>query len=55
MADRYHSDLLQWEDVGEPFLRRMTWAAAEAPVPIVMGGHSIVSGGLMALAEIVSA
>ena len=55
MADRYHSDLLQWEDVGQPFLRRMTWAAAEAPIPIVMGGHSIVSGGLMALAEIVSA
>ena len=54
MADRYHSDLLQWGDVEEPFLRRMTWAAAEAPVPIVMGGHSIVSGGLMALAEIVS-
>lgn len=55
MADRYCSDLLRWRDVEEPFLRRMTWAAAEAPVPIVMGGHSIVSGGLMALAEIVSA
>jgi len=53
MADRYHSDLYRWVQVEEPFLRRMTWAASEAPVPIVMGGHSVVSGGLMALAEIV--
>jgi hypothetical protein len=37
--------------VKEPFLRDFSRAAAEAPVPIVLGGHSVVSGGLMALLE----
>ena len=35
----------------EPFLRRFTRGAAEARVPVVLGGHSVVSGGLMALVE----
>ena len=54
-ADRYSADLYRWEQVEDPFLRRLTRAAAEAGVPVVMGGHSIVSGGLMVLAEIVQA
>ncbi len=53
-ADRFNSDLFRWDRVQEPFLRRFTRAAAEAPVPVVMGGHSVVAGGLMALAEAVS-
>jgi len=54
-ADRYYADLCRWDRVVNPFLRRMTRAASEADVPVVMGGHSIVSGGLMVLAEIVQA
>ena len=50
-TDRFHSDLQRWRDVEDPFLRRLTRAAAEAPVPVVMGGHSVVTGGLMALTE----
>ena len=50
--DRFNSDLYRWDRVGEPFLRRFTRAAAEARVPVVLGGHSVVAGGLMALAEI---
>jgi hypothetical protein len=47
--DRFQSDLGAWERVGEQELRRFTRAALEAPVPVVLGGHSLVSGGLMAL------
>ena len=50
-TDRFNSDLQRWRDVEEPFLRQLTRAAAEAPVPVVMGGHSVVAGGLMALTE----
>jgi hypothetical protein len=50
-ADRYHADLQRWDRVEEPFLRRFTRAAAGARVPILMGGHSVVAGGLMALIE----
>jgi len=49
--DRFNSDLYRWDRVGEPFLRRFTRAAAEARVPVVLGGHSVVAGGLMALVE----
>jgi hypothetical protein len=47
--DRFQSDLLAWEAIEEPFLRRFTKAAAEAPIPVLLGGHSLVSGGLMAI------
>jgi hypothetical protein len=50
-VDRFYSDLYCWDRVGEPFLRDLTRAAAEARVPVVMGGHSVVAGGLMALVE----
>jgi len=50
-ADRFNSDLYRWERVEEPFLRHFTRAAAEARVPVVLGGHSVVAGGLMALVE----
>lgn len=54
VADRFNSDLLRWEQVEEPFLRRFTQAAAEARVPVVLGGQSLVAGGLMALVEVFS-
>jgi hypothetical protein len=50
-ADRYNSDLYRWDRVEDPFLRRLTRAAVEARVPVVLGGHSVVAGGLMALVE----
>lgn len=49
--DRFNSDLYRWEAIEEPFLQRLTRAAAEAPIPVLMGGHSVVAGGLMALTE----
>jgi len=50
-ADRFYSDLRQPEQVGEPFLREFTAAAMAAPVPVIMGGHSLVAGGMYALVE----
>jgi hypothetical protein len=50
-ADRFHADLLMDTQVGDPFLRSLAAAARMAPVPVVMGGHSLVAGGLAALLE----
>ena len=50
-ADRFYSDLRQPDQVGDPFVRALTEAAVAAPVPVIMGGHSLVSGGMYALVE----
>lgn len=52
-ADRFASDLLWYEQIRDPWLKDFTLAASEARLPIIMGGHSIVAGGLYALAEII--
>lgn len=49
--DRFLSDLGRWQEIRDPFLRDFTRAALEAPVPVLLGGHSLMSGGLMALNE----
>jgi hypothetical protein len=50
-ADRFHSDLRQAGQIQDPFVRAFTEAALAAPVPVIMGGHSLVSGGMYALVE----
>jgi CTP:molybdopterin cytidylyltransferase MocA len=50
-ADRFYSDLRQPEKIADPFVKRFTEAAMQAPIPIVLGGHSLVAGGLYALIE----
>ncbi|GMV84333.1 MAG: hypothetical protein AMXMBFR80_01910 [Dehalococcoidia bacterium] len=50
--DRFQSDLLASSEIDDPFLRRFTAAAATARVPVLLGGHSLVSGGLMALNDV---
>ncbi|MCC7209338.1 MAG: hypothetical protein IT323_18655, partial [Anaerolineae bacterium] len=52
-ADRFASDLLWPDQVRDPWLRDFTAAAREAPLPITLGGHSVVSGALHALVEII--
>ncbi|HEY8490505.1 MAG TPA: hypothetical protein VIO14_05890 [Dehalococcoidia bacterium] len=49
--DRFWSDLGRPERVQNAFLRRFTEGALGAAVPVVLGGHSLVAGGLMALVE----
>jgi hypothetical protein len=44
--DRFASDLLLHERIGDPWLRDLTRSAAEAPIPILLGGHTLVGPGL---------
>jgi hypothetical protein len=53
-ADRFASDLFWTDAIRDPWLREFTEAAAQAPLPVIMGGHSLVAGGLYALAEILT-
>jgi hypothetical protein len=52
--DRFASDLGWVDQVQEPFLKDLTAHALAASVPIILGGHSLVSGGLLALVEMVN-
>jgi hypothetical protein len=51
LADRLASDLLRPDDITDPWLRALTAAAVAAPVPILLGGHSLVGPGLPLLAR----
>lgn len=50
-ADRFYSDLGVWEEIRDPGVREFTRAAQDAPIPVVLGGHSLVSGGIWALVD----
>jgi len=50
-ADRFASDLFLVGEIGDPRWRAFTQAAVDAPIPVLLGGHSLVSGGLYLLAE----
>ena len=53
--DRFYSDMGRYGDINDPFVREFTRRTLEAPIPIVLGGHSLVSGGLLALIEVAQA
>ncbi len=44
--DRFASDLLLASRIADPWLRALTASAAEAPIPILLGGHTLVGPGL---------
>ncbi len=50
-ADRFYSDLRRPECITDSFVRELTEAAMAAPVPVVMGGHALVAGGMYVLVE----
>lgn len=50
-ADRFASDLLAPAEIADPVVRAFTAAAASASLPVLLGGHSLVSGGLWLLAH----
>ncbi|MBC7232052.1 MAG: hypothetical protein H5T68_02255 [Chloroflexi bacterium] len=50
-GDRYNSDLRRPQHIADAIVREFTQAAMSAPVPVVLGGHSLVAGGLYALVE----
>lgn len=49
--DRYASDLLLPARIGDPWLRDLTASATGAPIPVLLGGHTLVGPGLRHLAE----
>lgn len=53
--DRFLSDLGEDGEIEEPFVREFTREAVQAPIPVVLGGQSVVSGGLLALLEVAGA
>jgi hypothetical protein len=48
--DRFASDLLLPALIADPWLRALTLAAVAAPIPILLGGHTLVGPGLPLLA-----
>jgi hypothetical protein len=51
-ADRFASDLYWIDTIQDQWIREFTTAAFHAPIPIVMGGHSVVAGGVYVLTEL---
>lgn len=49
--DRFNSDLGRYDLIKDPFIRDFTVAATKAGYPIVLGGHSLIYGGIWLLAE----
>jgi hypothetical protein len=47
--DRFLSDLGLWREVEHPWLKEFTRLAVECSIPVLLGGHSLVSGSLWAL------
>ena len=49
--ERFASDFADHARVATPWLAELTGAAAEASVPVLLGGHALVSDGLRVLVE----
>ncbi len=54
-GDRYASDLGWPNAIDNPYLRALTAAAVQAPIPVVLGGHGVVAGDLYGLVEVAQA
>jgi hypothetical protein len=49
--DRFLSDAMTPSGIEDPWVRELTQAACEAPVPVVLGGASLVASGVQLLSE----
>jgi hypothetical protein len=49
--DRFASDLLLPARVRDPWLRALTASALDAPIPVALGGHTLVGPGLRLVAR----
>lgn len=47
--DRFASDLLLPDRIADPWLRELTMSAADATIPVLLGGHTLVGPGLRRL------
>jgi hypothetical protein len=50
-SDRCFSDLGLPERIEDPIIRALTEASLKASIPVFMGGHALMSGGILALLE----
>ena len=50
--ERFLSDLGLWRELENEWLRGFTRAATEAAIPVVLGGHSLVTGGMWAIVDL---
>lgn len=50
-SDRFASDLFLVDRIADERVREFTREARDAPLPVLLGGQSIVGGGLWAMAE----
>jgi hypothetical protein len=49
--DRFLCDAMTPAGITDPFIRELTQAALEAPIPVVLGGSSLVASGVQLLSE----
>lgn len=49
--DRFYSDIGKFQEVEHPFVKQLTQSFAEASIPIICGGHTLVNGGVWALLD----
>jgi hypothetical protein len=49
--DRFASDLARTDDVRDPWLAALTRSAATAPIPILLGSHTLLGPGLPLVAR----
>jgi hypothetical protein len=49
--DRYASDLLLGNAIEDPWLRELTASARDSPIPVLLGGHTLVGPGLRLVAK----
>jgi CTP:molybdopterin cytidylyltransferase MocA len=49
--DRFASDLLLAASVADPWLRALTDSACRSAIPVLLGGHTALNGGLRLLAQ----
>jgi hypothetical protein len=49
VCDRFYSDLGLWQEIKDPWVRDFTKRAMEAPIPVLLGGHSLILGGMWSL------
>jgi hypothetical protein len=52
-SERFAMDLGLREEVSDPVLGEFVAAVVDAEIPILIGGHGVVSGGVLAMLEAV--
>jgi hypothetical protein len=52
--DRFQSDLGRFQLIENQWVKEFTRSAWESPIPVILGGHSLVAAGLWILAEMVA-